>query len=86
MNEIITKRNGHYCHCVEVSDADTLKTIADFIYRSYREKYGLNAVLDFLETITIYYLPYNEGEECPENEEQVYNFSFRDYVIEYLEY
>lgn len=85
MNEILVARNGHYCHCVEVFDIDTLETITDYIYDSYREKYGLEEVLDFLETMTIYYLPYEEGQEIPKIEEQVYIFSFRYYIMEHLE-
>lgn len=85
MNEIIIKRNGLYSHCVEVSDTAILEGVADSIYEAYRDKYGLNEVLDFLETLSVYYLPYREGEESPENEKQVYDFSFEDYVIENLE-
>lgn len=85
MNEIIKRRNGLYCHCVEVSATAILEGVADSIYEEYRKKYGLQEVLDFLETLTIYYRPYRENKKSPENKKQVYTFNFREYVLEHLE-
>lgn len=85
MNESIVKRSSPYCYYVEVSDTAMLEGVANSVYEEYREEYGLQEVLFFLEILTVYYLPCKDGEESPEDEKQVYEFSFRDYVLEHLE-
>ena len=75
LDKIITARNGHYCHCLEVNEVYELESIADNIIQEFEENYYRNEIVDFLETLQIYAL--NE-----DNEEEIYNFSFTEYIKE----
>lgn len=77
MNSILTKvidsRCGHYCHCIEVSEVYELEAVSESIYNEFLESDGLEAVIEFLESLQVYCLD-------EENETEVFNFSFGDYI------
>ena len=73
LEKVIESRNGHYCHVVEVSDVYELENIAEAILSENENEFDAEIIIDFLETLTVYCLDDN-------NEEEVYNFSFREYI------
>jgi len=79
LNKIIEQRNGHYCHVVEVSTVYDLENIAEAIISENENDFSIDVIIEFLESLTIYYLP-EDGEEDKEEEERIYNFSFTDYI------
>ena len=88
MNKIfeeISQKRSNYCHCVEVSSVYELENIAETIFEEFSEKYGKKEVIDFLNSLTVYYLE-NEDNENNENdnENEVYDFSFSKFINENL--
>ena len=79
LNEIIENRNGFYVHAVEVTEVYELEAVAEQIITEYQDRYTTEVIIDFLESLTVYYL--GEDEQV---EEQVYEFSFREYIEESL--
>ena len=79
LNEIIENRNGFYVHAVEVTEVYELEAVAEQIITEYQDRYTTEVIIDFLESLTVYYL--GEDEQV---EEQVYEFSFREYIGESL--
>jgi len=80
LNEVINSRNGHYCHVIEVSSTQEMESIAEAIIEEYHEDHNEEVIIDFLESLTVYYLP-NEGEqESLKEEGKVYNFSFAEFI------
>ena len=73
LSEVIDSRNGHYCHCVEVSEVCELENIADTILEEHEDKHGKAVVLDFLLSLQVYCLE-------DDNEDEIYDFSFSDYL------
>ena len=69
LNQILRSRKGHYCHCVEVSDLWELETIAEGIIDEFRE-YGENEIIEFLQSLDVYYL----GDD-PEMEKALYGLA-----------
>jgi hypothetical protein len=77
LNEIIEKRNGFYCHCIEVSDVYELENVAEQIMLEYSEKYSEKNIIDFLESLTVYALDESK-------EDEIYSFSFTEYIKDML--
>lgn len=80
LNKIIESRNGHYCHVVEVSTVYNLENIAEAIISENEDEFSIEVITEFLESLTVYYLPEEGEEEDKEEEERIYNFSFTDYI------
>jgi hypothetical protein len=80
LSKIIEQRNGQYCHAVEVSTVYDLENIAEAIISENENDFSLEVITEFLETLTVYYLPEDGEEEDSEEEERIYNFSFTDYI------
>jgi hypothetical protein len=72
---IYEEKNGHYCHCVEVTSVYDLENIAENIANEYKNKYSESEIIDFLETMEVYYIGHDKEEES-----LVYDFSFRQYI------
>ena len=81
LNKIIEHRDGHYCHVVEVSTVYELEIIAESIVRENGKEFSIEVIKEFLESLTIYYL--SEDKEDSE-EDNVYSFSFTDYINNHL--
>jgi hypothetical protein len=73
LETIIDQRNGHYCHCVEVSDTYELESIAEQIISEFQDNHSEATIIDFLESLAIYSLD-------DDNEQEIFDFSFTDYV------
>ena len=78
LNKVIENRGGHYCHVVEVSTVYDLENIAEAIIGENENEFSIEVITEFLESLTVYYLP-EEGEEEGE-EEKIYSFSFSKYI------
>lgn len=76
LEQVINSRSGHYCHVVEVSSKHELECIADAIYDENENEHKVVDIIDFLESLTVYCLE-------DENEGEVFDFSFTDYLEQY---
>lgn len=77
LNKIIEDRNGHYCHCVEVSTVYELECIVESIVGEYGDDYSFNELLEFFQTLEVYCLDDSQ-------EDETYNFNFKEsltYII-----
>lgn len=82
LEKVINSRKGHYCHVVEVSDVYELEAIAEAIVSENQNEFDAEAIIDFLETLTVYYMENEEESEeyNKEKETEVYAFNFREYI------
>jgi hypothetical protein len=80
LNKVIEQKNGHYCHVVEVSTVYDLENIAESILSENENEFTIEVITEFLESLTVYYLPEEDEEENNEEEEKIYNFSFSEYI------
>ena len=76
---VVDQRGGNYCHAIEVEDVYELENIAEQVIFEFDEMFSEDEIIDFLETMSVYYLGENE-----EMENEVYDFSFRDYIKDTL--
>ena len=72
LNKVIENRNGHYCHCVEVSDKYELESIAEAIIDQEQDNFSEAIIIEFLDSLEVYCLD-------DANEDEVFNFSFKEY-------
>ena len=82
LEKLIESRQGQYCHVVEVSEVYELENIAEAIIEENENSFDAETIIDFLETLTVYFLE-NEEENQEYNEEkekEVYAFNFREYI------
>jgi hypothetical protein len=77
LDKIIESRNGHYCHCLEVEYSYELEDIVEGLISEFGDKYSAQEYIEFFQSMEIYYL----GED-KEEENKVYDFSFREYIGE----
>jgi hypothetical protein len=80
LNKVIENRGGNYCHVVEVGTVYELECIAEAITSENENEFSLEVITDFLESLTVYYLPEEDSEENSEEEDKIYSFSFSDYI------
>lgn len=73
LEKIIESRGGHYCHCVEVNSAYELECIAENVAGEFYPEHTEEEILEFLTSLDVYALD-------DENEESIYEFSFREYL------
>lgn len=78
MNPIFEARNGHYVHALEVSNVYELESILESLFNEYIDKYDIETIIEFCNTLSIYYFDDENENEIDEGE--VYNFN----VIEFL--
>jgi len=72
-NDILIKRQGQYCHALEVNDIFELQAIIDALYDEFILEYTIDDILEFFNSIELYCL--ND-----KNEEAVYNFNIEKYI------
>ena len=72
--DVIEKRQGHYCHALEVNNVFELQSIIESLYDEFIKDYTLNDIVNFFNTIELYSL--ND-----DNENSIYNFSIKDYIL-----
>ena len=79
MNKIVDRmyevRQGHYCHALEVNDVYELQSAIDAIYEEFVDEFGKEEVIDFLQTLELYYL----GSD-PVQEKEIYDYDIAFYV------
>ena len=76
MNRILSKildEYPNYCHSVEMFNIGGMEYLVEWAIIAFSDNYYLEEIIDFLETLEVYCL--NE-----ENEEEVYNFSFSEFI------
>lgn len=71
--EILLKNRMNYCHVAEVETVYALQCIIDDIYNEFIKEYGLDTVIDFCTSLTVYSL-------IEENKEEIYNFDIKQYL------
>ena len=73
MNKIVDRmhdlRSGHYCHALEVNDICELHNVIDYVYEEFVDEFGKEEVIDFLQTLELYYL----GSD-PVQEKEIYDY------------
>jgi len=72
--DVIEKRQGHYCHALEVNNVFELQSIIESLYDEFIKDYTLDDIVNFFNTIELYSL--ND-----DNENSIYNFSIKDYIL-----
>ena len=83
-NKIVEERNNFYCHAIEVSNVYDIENIIESIFQSYEsEEITEVDILNFFNSIEIYFLEDEEvsEEDNRKNENEVYNFIFKDYIL-----
>lgn len=78
LETILENRNGHYIHSVDVGNKFDLQNIAESIIEEFKGSHTETEIIDFLESLEVYHYP--EEPEDYDKEEEVYNFSFTDYI------
>ena len=76
--EILEARNGHYAHALEVSNVYELESILESLFDEYIDKYSIETIIDFCDTLLIYYFDEENENEVDENE--VYNFDVTEFL------
>ena len=75
-----------YCHVLELSHVEDLKdTIETLVDEFSEEGHSNKDIIEFFDTITLYYYVENEEEEDKEDEEALYDFDINSYVLECIE-
>ena len=78
LNYILEQRKGHYCHALELANVYELQSIIESIYDEFIDNYYKEEIIDFFETIQIYY--YTEEEENEEEENELYDFNITNFI------
>ncbi len=76
--EILDARNGQYVHALEVSNVYELESIFESLFDEYIDKYGIEVLIDFCNTLEIYYFDDENENEIDENE--VYSFNVTGFL------
>lgn len=82
-NKIVTERKGLYIHAIEVHNVYEIESIIESIFQEYEsEEITETDILNFFNTIEIYFLEDEEAspEQNKQNEQEVYNFNFDEYI------
>jgi hypothetical protein len=82
---VIERRNGHYVHAFEGCVDDLINTIY-VIYLEYIDTHTKKDIIEFFESMELYYLNiYDEEEDTNEETEDIrkdelYEFDIEDYI------
>ena len=82
-NTILKNRNNHYVHALEVSSSYEIENAIEMIYDEFQDIATIEELKDFFNTIQLYYYEENEEAEqieVQENEEEVYDFNFDEFI------
>lgn len=82
-NKIVKERKGLYCHAIEVTDKYNIESIIEAVFDTYEsEEITDTDIFYFFDTIEVYHLEDEEltEEQNRQNEEEVYNFNFEEYI------
>ena len=81
LDDIIKKRNGHYCHVLEVFNVDELESIVNSLVNEFQSEYNDKDIIDFFSTIAVYTSD-DEELDYETREQEVNSFSFEKYLKE----
>ena len=81
LNHIIEERNGHYCHALELANYYEYENIIEQIVSEYKDSFTLIEIIEFFNSISLYYYTGDEP-EYKEEEEQLYNFDYIQCIID----
>lgn len=77
MNKILTditeRRNGHYCHALEVNSLYELEETIGSLVQEFQEQYSKEEIMTFFNTISIYCLE-------DKNEKEIYDFDISEFL------
>ena len=76
--EILEAKNHHYVHALEVSNVYELESILESLFDEYIDKYSIETIIDFCDTLLIYYFDEENENEVDENE--VYDFDVTEFL------
>lgn len=83
LEQVLDNRNGFYVHCVEVDNIYTLQDIAESIYSEFENDYSFDQIAEFLDSLEVYVYS-DERELTEKEEEEIFNFSFSEYLKELI--
>ena len=63
----------NYCHALEVNNVFELESIFCDLYQNFINKYSIEIIINFCETLSIYCLD-------DDNEEEVYSFNISEFI------
>ena len=76
--EILEARNYHYVHALEVSNVYELESILESLFNEYVNKYDIETIIEFCNTLDVYYFDDENENEVDEN--GVYNFDVTEFL------
>ena len=76
----ITQNKSNYCHVLEVSTVYELEEIVSQLFEEFRENFDDEQILEFFNTLSIYYLVGDDEQEDEQEEEKIYNFRFDEFI------
>lgn len=91
LDHIITERNGHYCHALELDSAYAYECVIEQIVSDYKDDYTQDEIIGFFDTIELYYYhdaddyddEYKLSDEQQEiDENELYNFDYKQCIID----
>tara|TARA_R110000744_G_scaffold7342_2_gene25278 strand:- start:1427 stop:1693 length:267 start_codon:yes stop_codon:yes gene_type:complete len=80
--EQIAKNRVNYCHALEVSTVYELEEIVSQLFEEFRTNFDDEQILEFFNTLSIYYLVGDDEQEDEQEEEKIYNFNFENFIKE----
>lgn len=85
LDHIITERNGHYCHALELDSAQSYEFVIEQTVSEFKDSFTLEEIKEFFNSISLYYY-YDADSDDDENrlteeqqeiaEEELYNFDY----------
>lgn len=73
LEDVIRKRQGHYCHALEVNDELELQSCIEALYDEFIVEYTVDEIVEFFSSIELYCL--ND-----EYENDVYAFDIAGHI------
>ena len=83
LNKVIENRKGHYVHAIEVNNIYDIQNIIESLINEFKDEYTDLEYIEFFNTMEVYFMEDEEGtpEDNEQNETEVYNFNFHDYIF-----
>lgn len=81
LKDILTARNNHYVHTLEVDSVESLKSTIEQLVWEFEDKYSHADIIDFITSLDVIH---NDSECLTDSGNEVYNFCVQSYVEELL--
>ena len=91
LDHIITERNGHYCHALELDSAYSYECVIEQIVSDYKNDFTEDEIIGFFDSIELYYYydadNYDDeyklsNEQQQIDEDELYNFDYKQFIID----